>query len=103
MHSVEEIGPLFCFSLTRWGIHFMSACCLTLCSQLLQEACDSVNICLDDIINDIRAMGSEGAGRVSQSRQGTSGRQILLQTMEDILQVLQGKEMRQVGCRRGVQ
>lgn len=45
-------------------------------------------------------MGGKGASH-AQSQQGVSGRQILLQTMEDILQALKGKETKQVCSKWG--
>lgn len=50
---------------------------------------------LDDVIEEIRAMGDEP---VVQSRdQGTSARQVLLQTVEDILTVVKEKPVKEVG------
>ena len=50
---------------------------------------------VDDIIDDIRAMGNDGS---HLSGQGARFKQVLLQTIEEIMKFVEGKPIEKVDC-----
>ena len=67
-----------------------------LAGHFLQLLLEAEYVILDDIIDKIRAMGNNGS---HLSGQGSRSKQLLLQTIEEILKFVEGKPVEKVSCK----